>query len=223
MKTKPHHLICFLLTVGLGLLISEGAHVVKSAVRSYFSTTNNTEIPQQALVSQQQDEVDVYRTVIQKYATERASILAVKSVAGASEFFTIESNRDGLTAAQFFEQVNRYLPVTKETTDNYLLQNETPSELNLDFLGFQYKLVSEQEVEKFFHDGGEGWRGFYQKYPHASGLITLSRIGFNRDHTEAFVYDTYSCGGLCGEGNYVVLTKIGSVWWIQDTACIWES
>ena len=147
--------------------------------------------------------------------------MAVKSVADAREFFTIQSSRDGLTASQFFDQVNRYLPVTKETTDNYLLQNETPSELNFGFLGFQY--ISEQEFESFFHDGGTGWRGFYQKHPHASGLITLSRIGFNRDHTEAFVYDTYSCGGLCGEGNYVVLKKVGSVWRIQDTACIWES
>src|SRR4051812_20732884 len=130
MKTKPHHLISFLLTVGLGLLISEGANLVSSVVGSYFSFSSKAAIPQQALVEQQQDEVDIYRAVIQNYSTESTTIVAVKSVADASEFFNSKSDDVSLHASQFFDQVNRYLPVTKETTDNYLLQNQTPSELN---------------------------------------------------------------------------------------------
>ena len=67
----------------------------------------------------------------------------------------------------------------------------------------------------------KGWKNFFSKYPNSPGILLVSRIGFNRDSTEAIVYAGKSCGTLCGEGYYVRLTKIGDRWTVADQTTIW--
>lgn len=67
----------------------------------------------------------------------------------------------------------------------------------------------------------KGWKNFFAKYPNSAGILLVSRIGFNRDHTEAIVYAGKSCGTLCGEGYYVRLVKIGEHWTVADQTTIW--
>ena len=53
----------------------------------------------------------------------------------------------------------------------------------------------------------KGWKQFNKRYPNAPGIFVVSRIGFNRDHTEAVMYAAKACGNLCGDGQYVWLVK----------------
>ena len=42
----------------------------------------------------------------------------------------------------------------------------------------------------------EGWKRFYAKYPGSPGIITVSRVGLNRDKTLAFFYVEVGWGTL---------------------------
>jgi hypothetical protein len=64
--------------------------------------------------------------------------------------------------------------------------------------------------------GVGGWKLFYERYPNSSGYVYLSSVGFNRAGDEAFLYASKMCGGLCGDGWYVVLMKGPGGWSIKD-------
>ena len=85
-------------------------------------------------------------------------------------------------------------------------------------------LINNSDVKRLFHDSIDGgWELFHAKYPNATSINTLSRVGFNKDRTEALVYYTYSCGGLCGQGQYVLLRKHDSYWKIEKESMTWIS
>jgi hypothetical protein len=81
----------------------------------------------------------------------------------------------------------------------------------------RYVLISEQEINATFDKMGRGWEKFYRKYPGSEGFVTFSRVGFNRDRTQALVYQAYSCGGTCGGGTYYLLTKENGIWKVKGT------
>ena len=115
------------------------------------------------------------------------------------------------------------MSISKETTDSYLMNNQAPSEILLGDIGINYRLVSAEEIKGYFYEVGKGWGEFYKKYPKSSGLIFFSRVGFNSQHNEAFVYVGHTCGGLCGSGGYVSLKKLGAGWAIQKSEGVWVS
>lgn len=69
----------------------------------------------------------------------------------------------------------------------------------------------------------KAWRGFFKKYINSPGIVVVSRIGFNRGHTEAIVYTGCSCGTLCGQGDFAWMVKHGAEWVVQDRAVVWIS
>ena len=51
------------------------------------------------------------------------------------------------------------------------------------------------------HDAFIGvWKRFYAKYPGSPGIITVSRVGLNRDKTLAFFYVEATAAALAGRG-----------------------
>ena len=67
------------------------------------------------------------------------------------------------------------------------------------------------------------WEKFYDKFPNSQGIMSLSRVGFNQDGTEALVYVEDWCGWLCGEGNYVLLSKENGQWVIRKKMGVFVS
>jgi hypothetical protein len=67
----------------------------------------------------------------------------------------------------------------------------------------------------------KGWKEFNKRYPNAPGIFVVSRIGFNRDHTEAVMYAAKACGNLCGDGQYVWLTKRDGAWSVAGQTTVW--
>jgi hypothetical protein len=72
-------------------------------------------------------------------------------------------------------------------------------------------LLTPAENQAFF-SLDDGWKRFYAKYPGSGGIITVSRVGLNRDKTVAFFYLGLACGSLCGHGTIHVLKKEGDAW-----------
>lgn len=75
-------------------------------------------------------------------------------------------------------------------------------------------------------NGGEMrfWRAFHERFPSSSGLITLSRVGFNAARTQAVLNVDRGCGGLCGDGTIVLLARDASGRWrVVHTRGTWIS
>jgi len=56
-----------------------------------------------------------------------------------------------------------------------------------------------------------------------TGLFTLSEIAFDRDHRRAVLSYSFVCGRLCGNGNTLVLRKVGHNWKVLKRRGGWVS
>ena len=88
-----------------------------------------------------------------------------------------------------------------------------------------YELVGQKDLGQLFPKGefDRAWTRFYTKYPKSSGIISFSNPGFNRDYTQAVVSTGRGCGGLCGAGYFVLLTKAQNVWTVKTKVGTWVS
>ena len=67
------------------------------------------------------------------------------------------------------------------------------------------------------NDGtGYGWAAFHQRFPGSPGHITLSRIGFSADGTEALVEPGCWFDSLGGARSVVLLKRVGGVWQVKQ-------
>jgi hypothetical protein len=141
------------------------------------------------------------------------------------------------------------LYVIDELTDNYWTQDdnlinyfEDEAEVELDdemIEDFQQKnemryyltnnfslsqdvvLISDQEVHEIFDEGW--WDDFYEIYPNSTGIIEISRVGFNNDRNKAFLYFGYQAGGLAGAGYFILLSKNIDNWIMDEIVMLWIS
>ena len=98
---------------------------------------------------------------------------------------------------------------------DYEVRNRQPRELTKSFaLKSEHVLVSKSEFDAFF--GGDTsrqkWEEYYREHPGATGYISLSRVGFSPDMTQAVVYVELLCGSLCADGSYAVLSMENGEW-----------
>lgn len=63
-----------------------------------------------------------------------------------------------------------------------------------------------------------GWTAFHRRFPGSPGHVTLSRVGFSSDGTEALLTSGCWFDGLGGASQLVRLRKIGGIWRVQQTS-----
>lgn len=122
--------------------------------------------------------------------------------------------------SSFYEEIMKSSPdLMAETVRDLKAKNEEPHRFTRRFnIKRRYVLVSKKEIDDLFSGKGgvlDGWEKFYRKYPQTRGFATFSRVGFNADKTQALVYQAHSCGGLCGGGSYILLTRTNGGWTIK--------
>jgi hypothetical protein len=109
---------------------------------------------------------------------------------------------------------------------DYLAKNKNKYKLFDDMFSLDINLsfISKRQFEDIFEgDLAGGWQEFYDKFPNSTGFVELTRIGFNERKDKVIVYVENYCGGLCGDGNYLLLEKINSKWKITKRKEIWVS
>ena len=102
-----------------------------------------------------------------------------------------------------------------EMRADYQLKNQRPATLKRMFtLTVDYELVNSPESKRaaYEREGGE-----------VHGIVSLSRVGFNKTRTEAFIYMSYTCGGLCGHGFMFWVEKAGDTWKVKKSVLMWIS
>lgn len=75
-----------------------------------------------------------------------------------------------------------------------------------------YGLVDSAQLESIFKKRGDVWDTYYKQFPGSQGILTFARVGFNANRTQALLYWSNRCGGLCGGGGYVVMGKRKGQW-----------
>lgn len=121
---------------------------------------------------------------------------------------------------RFRERRDEMRLASQEVLDDFEAKNREPRPLKADFgLRIRTQPIPPEEARRLVpvKDGIPDFNPMHEKYPEASGVLTLSRVGFNRDMTEALVeVDRGSCGLGCGEGAFVLLAREGGRWKVRD-------
>jgi hypothetical protein len=114
--------------------------------------------------------------------------------------------------------------VAPETVGNFRGRNDSPQPLRPDMrLGGPYTLLSQTSKNQIFSKNQSGWDIFYNRYPQAPGITTLSRVGFNTTLDQALVYMGTQSNWLVGTGYYFLLKKVNGAWSIDQQVMIWVS
>jgi hypothetical protein len=82
-------------------------------------------------------------------------------------------------------------------------------------------LITDAEIDQIFRNGG--WEEFYRLYPNSRGLVSFSRVGFNRNETQALLYFEHWYGEDAGEGYLVLLKKTQGEWKQIAQTNVWTS
>jgi hypothetical protein len=59
------------------------------------------------------------------------------------------------------------------------------------------------------------WNRFDARFGAGATLLSLSRVAYNRDHTQAVVLILRSCGAMCGQGGTLLMHTQGGQWTVQ--------
>ncbi len=109
----------------------------------------------------------------------------------------------------------------REALEDFLKKNRTAVQLLLPTNApSRVVLVSEATVEDIFPSKGgpevKGWSYFYRRFPGASGLIDISRVGIDSKGTIAIVYLGQQHQNLDGMGTIRILKRDGKTWVLTD-------
>jgi hypothetical protein len=114
--------------------------------------------------------------------------------------------------------------VDQKTADSFRIRNEAAHPVRSDMnIGSSYVLLSQAEMSQIFSQNRDGWQLFYEQYPEAPGITTLSRAGFNDTLDQALVYAGSMSHWLAGAGYYVLLIKENGAWMVDQQVMTWIS
>jgi hypothetical protein len=114
--------------------------------------------------------------------------------------------------------------VAPGTVDSFRSRNDAAHPIRPDMnLSSPYSLLSQAEKNQIFGQNQSGWEIFYNRYPHAPGITTLSHVGFNTALDQALVYIGTQSNWLAGAGYCVLLKKVDGVWSIDQQVITWIS
>jgi hypothetical protein len=154
-----------------------------------------------SITSPSADEYAVYSDLINsRYAKDGVSLIVVEDhTSGESDGIWELHGIDG------------------ELLEDYQARNKAEYGLERLFsLKTSYELISEGEALDTLSDYEGAWDTFYEIYPDSQGILILSRVGFDKNKTQALVYACNQAGPAAIDGNYYLLVRNGASWIVKD-------
>ena len=136
------------------------------------------------------------------------------------KFFVIEDQTridsyDGPSILK--DNLKDYIPeISEDTLNNFKLNNNERHPLGVP-VNFPFKYVLMKSSEALVGD----WRAFYSKYKGAPGLISFSKVGFNKQKDEALVYVARANSEDSGGGHLILLKKKKNTWKVTKEETLW--
>lgn len=107
-------------------------------------------------------------------------------------------------------------------TEDFVNKNSRSCAVEAFFaLSVPYFVCGDGELKEIFGLGG--WDEFYRRFPDSNGLVSISRVGFNSQMTQALACVGIQSHWLMGHGSYYLLEKECDEWKIKLSARAWVS
>jgi hypothetical protein len=113
--------------------------------------------------------------------------------------------------------------LAEETLTDFLAKNrmQHPIESDLNPRG-RLVCVDDEEFQHIFRDG-DGWARFRREFPESDGTLRFSRVGFDRDVTQAMLYAGQQFDWNVGSGGFWLFSKLDGEWTEAGRAGSWLS
>jgi hypothetical protein len=160
---------------------------------------------------------------------ERVFAALVKALYSSSSILVIMDQTQtsvlGLADETTYQHVEGSLKhLSADTMQNFRSNNAASQTLRASMvLSVQYILFSQKDRQDLFQINQSGWDIFYNRYPDAPGIITFSKVGFNKTLDQALVYLGIQSNWLAGAGNFYLLKKVEGIWVIDEQVMSWIS
>lgn len=118
-----------------------------------------------------------------------------------------------------FDSMSSQLPVRLEEISKTRVATESLA------LPRPMRVLTGAEFREIFSGGPGGWAEFNRRYPKQRGFLGLSPVAFSADSLDALVYYEYNCGGRCGRGATVWLSRSTAAdrWRVRRHVTFWNS
>jgi len=162
-----------------------------------------------------EEQVAVYHAFLQFYAKESDRMLYV---ADTTDWLDVsEVSQDAECSRSFgriqFESLNESGPTIHRLDPTLAIAGR----IDLVDSASQSEKVRQNDPSKTMHQGKTVDRAVSDAF--ASALLTLSEIGFDKNHHKAVMSYTFSCGRLCGNTAVVMLKRVGRNWKLTKQSC----
>ncbi len=105
--------------------------------------------------------------------------------------------------------------IPKEVIEDWWKNNETAITLERKFdFAYDYVLVTRAELDKYKPE--TFFTEFYKKYPDSNGLISVSRIGFDKAKNRALIHVIHNYGSLGANYNFLFMEKTQDGWTVAQ-------
>jgi hypothetical protein len=162
-----------------------------------------------------------FNSVAGEVSTGKSFVFA-PSTATANEVFIGDDSR--------FQRLKKELPEASDAViADFLKLLDSPSPLELPHRLFRkeikWSIAKESDLKQVFSSNSisEGWKTFYRKYPTATGLTRLSRVGLDDESKQALFFFSMTPEGLGGSGHFVLMHRRFGVWRQLSTSVAWVS
>jgi hypothetical protein len=88
------------------------------------------------------------------------------------------------------------------------------------------RVLTHNDFREIFANGPKGWEELYRRFPRQRAYMSLSRVAYSEDFQDALVYREYHCGGRCGRGELIWLSRRGDSpgdWRVRQRLVHWIS
>jgi hypothetical protein len=99
-----------------------------------------------------------------------------------------------------------------ETMTDFLTKNRVPYAIEPDLnSGGRLLCVGDDEFGHIFRDR-DGWARFRRQFPESDGTLRFSRVGLDRDVTQAMLYAGQQFDWNIGSGGFWLFSKLDGEW-----------
>lgn len=104
--------------------------------------------------------------------------------------------------------------IPEEVIEDWRKENESNKFLQRKFdLSYEYLLVTRTELDGY--EAVSFFGEFYRRYPDSNGLISVSKIGFDKAKNTALIHVIHSYGTLGVSYNFISLKRTDGAWRIM--------
>ncbi len=103
--------------------------------------------------------------------------------------------------------------IPEEVIEDWRKENKSTRLLQRKFdLSYEYHLVTRTELDGYEADSF--FSEFFRRYPDSNGLISVSKIGFDKAKNTALIHVIHSYGTLGASFNFIALERTDGAWGI---------